>query len=183
MTLLNLIVLGIVIGSNNFAVALTLGALGQSRRRFRIMIVTGSFEFTVPLIGMLLGAAAAEAIGLHSNVIGATLLFGLGLITVLGGLRENQNVELIAQRVTTWSGLIILAAGLSLDNLLVGFSLGLAEAPPLAVASAIALFSVAFTWLGIHIGTESRHLRERTAKIISGILLMLLGIAGGTGIL
>jgi hypothetical protein len=33
-----LLILGVVIGSNNLAVALALGALGQAGRRFRVML-------------------------------------------------------------------------------------------------------------------------------------------------
>ncbi|MGM0689749.1 MAG: manganese efflux pump, partial [Bacillota bacterium] len=83
MTLFNLVILGIVIGSNNFAVALTLGALGQSAYRYRIIFVFGVFEFIVPLAGILLGLAAARFIGLHSGIIGAVLLTGLGLFAVI----------------------------------------------------------------------------------------------------
>jgi hypothetical protein len=41
MTLIDLLILGFVIGSNNFAVALALGALGQSSRVYRVMLVFG----------------------------------------------------------------------------------------------------------------------------------------------
>jgi len=77
---------------------------------------------------------------LHSNIIGAVLLFGLGLFAVVGSFCEDQNAELIVRRLTRWSELVVLAAGLSLDNLMVGFSLGLGEAPPLVEATTILFF-------------------------------------------
>lgn len=181
MPLVNLIILGIVIGSNNFAVALALGALGLSAYRYRVIVVFGVFEFVVPLLGIWVGFAAAETIGLHSNIVGGILIFALGLFVVFGGFNHSSNDKLLAQRVTRWSGLIVLAAGLSLDNLMVGFSLGLGEARPLAVASAISLFSMLFTWLGMHFGSESRRRWEGTAEITAGVLLMVLGIASGAG--
>lgn len=181
MTPLNLIILGIIIGSNNFAVALALGALGQVKYRYRVMFVFGFFEFVVPLAGIMLGTAVTESIGWQTNIVGAAILFGLGLVTVIGGIRNPRNDELLARRIVQWDGLIVLAAGLSLDNLIVGFSLGLGKVQPFLLAAAISFFSVIFTWLGMQFGRESRRRWERTAKIASGVLLMLLGIASGVG--
>lgn len=181
MTPVNLIILGIIIGSNNFAVALTLGAMGQAKYRYRVMSVFGFFEFVVPLAGIMLGTAVTESIGWQANIVGAAILFGLGLVTVIGGIIDFRNDELLAQRIVRWDGLIVLAAGLSLDNLMVGFSLGLGKVQPFLLAATISFFSVIFTWLGMQLGRESRRRWERTAKIASGVLLMLLGIASGFG--
>ncbi|MDF0591870.1 manganese efflux pump [Methanotrichaceae archaeon Mx] len=170
-----------IIGSNNLAVALALGALGQAERRLRVMLVFGLFEFFVPLVGIWLGSATAEAIGLQTNVVGAVLLVGLGLSAVIVGLRDQKADEELARRVTEWRGLLFLAACLSVDNLAVGFGLGLGRANPLAVATAIAFFSVLFTWAGMRLGRDSRHGWERGAKIVAGALLVGLGLAGGAG--
>ncbi|HPA14587.1 MAG TPA: manganese efflux pump [Desulfobacterales bacterium] len=181
MTLIDLVLLGIVVGSNNLAVALTLGALGQAELRYRIMLVFGVFEFCVPLVGIRLGSATAKAIGSYANIMGAVMLFGLGLLSVIEGIRDRGNDDRLAQRVTRWRGLVVLAAGLSTDNMVVGFSLGLGKVDPLTVAGTIAFFAVLFTWLGIRLGRESRRRWERSAKIGAGALLMGFGVASGAG--
>lgn len=181
MTIIELLILGVIVGSNNFAVALALGALGQVSKCYRVMLVFGGFEFFVPLFGIWLGSQIAGAIGFYAIYVGSAMLVGLGILAVTGALREGYDDEILADRATRWSGLLILGASLSLDNLLVGFSLGLGENPPLAVAGAIAFFSILFTWLGMHIGNEYRRRWEKTAKISTGVLLILLGIATGAG--
>ncbi len=181
MTTVDLIILGAIVGSNNFAVALSLGALNQASRRYRVMFVFGVFEFLLPLVGIYLGSTLAMSIGIYSSLVGAALLFGLGLLTATGGFRKGYDDELLARRLTQWKGLLVLAAGLSLDNLLVGFGLGLGEVQPLIVAGAISFFSVIYTWLGIQIGQVSRRRWEHAAKIFTGVLLMLLGIATAQG--
>ena len=181
MTFIDFLILGFVIGSNNLAVALSLGAMGQAARRFRVMLVFGVFEFVMPLLGIGLGAATARAIGLHTNVIGAVLLISLGLLTVVGGIRNRRQDEKLAKQVTQWRGLVFLALGLSLDNVVVGFSLGLDHAEPLAVATTIACFSVLFTWIGMRLGHESRRSWEQIAKIGAGMLLVGFGTANGMG--
>lgn len=187
MSLFDFIVLGSVIGSNNLAVALALGALGQAQRRFRIMLIFGLFEFFVPLLGIWLGSTTAETIGLHTNLMGAVLLVGLGLYTGISGVHHQsedeklEKDEKLARQVTQWHGLVFLAAGLSADNLVVGFSLGMGQANPMAVAFTIAFFSVLFTWAGIRLGSEYRRNWERGAKIGAGGLLVGLGLACGLG--
>jgi putative Mn2+ efflux pump MntP len=181
MTLISLLILGVVIGSNNLAVALALGALGQASRRFRVMLVFGVFEFVMPLLGIVLGAATARTIGLQTNFLGTVLLVALGLLTVIGGVRNRSHDEKLAKHVTQWRGLIVLALALSIDNVVVGFSLGIGRADPLAVATTIACFSVLFTWIGMRLGCKSRRSWEQMAKIGAGVLLVGLGAVNGMG--
>ncbi len=177
----SLLVLGFVIGSNNLAVALSLGAQGQAERRVRIAFAFGVFEFVVPLVGIWLGGAAAQTIGTHASWVGASLIIVLGAWTVFSGATSHDGDKSMAELVTNWRGLVVLAAGLSLDNLVVGFSLGLGEASPLLVATTIAVFAVGFTLAGIQLGSASRRHWERTTKIASGLLLVGLGIASAFG--
>lgn len=177
----SLLILGLVIGSNNLAVALALGAHGQASRRWRITVIFGLFEFFVPLAGIWAGSTVARSVGDAAAAIGPVLIILLGAWTIGAGVRESEFAEDLAERVTTWSGLIALAAGLSLDNLLVGFSLGLGNANPLVVATTIAIFSVAFTLAGLALGAASRRHWERRAKVLSGVLLVGLGVANALG--
>ena len=93
MTPIDFLILGVVISSSNLAVALALGAMGQAARCFRVMLVFGLFEFVMPLLGIGLGAATARAIGLQANVVGTVLLIALGLLTVIGGIRNRPQDE------------------------------------------------------------------------------------------
>jgi len=178
-----LLIIGAVIGSNNLAVALALGALGQAARRFRVMLIFGIFEFFIPLFGIWLGANAARAIGLHAQQVGAILLGGLGLYAIISGLRKKEDHVRLAYLATSWGGLVTLAAGLSLDNLLIGFSLGLGEVSPLSLAITIMCFSVLFTWVGMHLGRISSQNYERMARVGSGILLVALGVSSWVGLI
>lgn len=109
------------------------------------------------------------------------MLVALGLVAIVVGTRGGHDDERLAARVTSWRGLVVLAAGLSIDNLAVGFSLGLGDASPVVVATAIMLFSVTFTWIGIGVGAAGRRHWERYAEFGAGGLLVALGIAAGAG--
>ncbi len=176
-----LISIGAVVGVNNFAVALMLGALGQYRRRWRIAGVFGVFEFTVPLIGLLIGSVLAGYIAGAGELIGAALLVVLGVMAVRAPAASEENRERLAGQVSTWGGIAALAAGLTFDNLVVGFALGLSDVEPLLLASTIALFAVAFTLIGLEIGRRGRRSHEAAAQTASGILLIALAVAVALG--
>lgn len=179
--ILDLLVLGFVIGANNLATALSLGALGQVGRRVRVVVVFGAFEFSVPLVGIWLGRTLAQSIQARVGWLGAALLITLGLSTVAIGIRHTSDDERLARLATTWGGLTLLAMGLSVDNLVIGFSLGLGDVKPLQVAATIMVFSVLFTWVGMGVGASSRRHWERYSEIGAGVLLIALGGASAAG--
>ncbi len=76
-----------------------------------------------------------------------------------------------------------MSAGLSVDNLIVGFSLGLGDVEPLILAGTIAGFSMTFAWIGLKLGHLAKDNHRRSAVAATGILLIGLAIATATGIL
>lgn len=170
-----LLLLGAVIGTNNLAAALALGALGEIRRRWRILLVFAVFEFSVPLVGLWVGQVTSEAVSGRIDWLGPLLLTGLGIWTLFEARRKTGEQAVLARWLTSWQGIVVLSAGLSVDNLVVGFSLGLGGLSPLAMALTIMSFSVLFSWIGLEIGARSRRSYETPTEIMSGLLL--LGIA------
>lgn len=181
MTAVQLIVLGAVIGSNNLATALALGALGQAPRRWRVVLIFGLFEFFVPLLGLWIGRRATEWVVDHASWLSAALLIGLGLVALVQGLRYTPADDKLAERLTSMTGLLLLGAGLSVDNLIVGFSLGLRDSDPLLVATTIAAFSMTFTAIGMTLGSHARRHWEQRAEVLTGILLLAVGAAAAFG--
>jgi manganese efflux pump family protein len=177
-----LLILGAIIGSNNFATSLALGSLGREILRWRIIAVFGLFEFFVPLFGLWLGQRVSEAAAGSLDWLGPTLLAALGAWTVYSAFLTQQQAERLASRVTSWSGLLAMSAGLSIDNLIVGFSLGLGEVEPLVLAATIAGFSMAFAFLGLRLGARAREIHRRSAVATTGVLLIALAVALASGV-
>jgi len=176
-TTFTLIAFGIVIGLNNLMVSLSLGAMGQRRRQARILLVFAAFEFMVPLLGVWLGQQVSGRIAAYTEWLGPGLLIALGLITMHSAMRASKNDrKKLAQAVTSWWGLITLSAGLSADNLVVGFSLGLDGVKPLALAFTIMLCSVLFAWVGLMLGQRIQRNYERESRALTGVLLILLAL-------
>jgi putative Mn2+ efflux pump MntP len=171
-----LFVVALTLSLNNFAVALALGALGHAKQRWRVAAAFGAFEFGVPLLGIWLGQQAAGIVAERAGWIGAMLLGLMGVWTLFTARRDRGSDERLNERMVHWDRLVVLAAGLSVDNLVVGLGLGLRGFPPLAMAATIAGSVLAFIFLGLALGSVARRHWEQRAEIAAGILLI--GLAG-----
>jgi len=182
-SLATLLALAVAIGANNLAASLALGALGQARRWPRVALVFGAMEFTVPLVGIWLGRQASRWLGAVAAWLGPALLIGMGVWVATSPLRDRRTTKREARSVTTWGGLIALSFGLAIDNVVVGFSLGLGEVDALLTAGVIAAAAVVFSIAGLHLGQASRRGWETAATVASGIALAAIGIAVAFGVL
>ncbi len=177
----DLLILGLVIGANNFAAALALGSLGQAHRQWRILPVFALFEFGVPFIGLWLGKQVAGFLADGLGWLGPTLIALLGVWTLLEAHRETNDSERLAHTLTSWRGIIGLSAVMSLDNLVVGFGLGLGGLPVLLTATVIMFCSVAFAWAGLRLGARGRRAYQKWAKALSGLSLIAVAAADWLG--
>ncbi|MEX2485408.1 MAG: manganese efflux pump [Brumimicrobium sp.] len=177
MDFIDLILLGVIIGSNNLAVSFALGALKTKKYHSRIIIVFGIFEFFIPLIGLLIGRYFTSIIDDYAYIVGTIVLISLGLITIGSSFIKRDNTLKLSQQITSYKGIISLAMGLSLDNLIVGFSMGLRNVEPFLLAGVIATFSVVFAFVGLKTGKYLSKNFQTITKISAGILLVLLGFA------
>lgn len=177
MTLWKLVILGVIVGSNNLAVAFGIGALKVRSYWLRIILVFGFFEFVIPLLGVFIGKQFHEFISDYAAHIGGGILIILGGYILIKSLTSKQSTQNLSDKVISWTGLISLALGLSIDNLIVGFSIGLKEVNPLKVASIISICSMLFAFIGLKVGAYLSAIHQKKTEIASSILLILLGLA------
>jgi putative Mn2+ efflux pump MntP len=92
-------------------------------------------------------------------------------------LRSGGDDEDKASRITTSRGLALLALGVSvsLDELAIGFSIGLTHLPVTAVITAIALQAFLAAQLGLTLGARIGDRWRERAERVAGIALILLG--------
>ena len=177
MDLFNLLVIGVVIASNNLSVAFTLGALNQKKHIWRIILIFGIFEFLIPLIGAIIGTMMIAFVEKYAPLIGGLLLVGLGIFTLYNTFfNSDRKSKVLVKKVSSWKGLMLLSIGLSLDNMIVGVGLGINEQSPLTLATVISVCSMVFAWIGINIGHLLKQQGAKMTEIISGLLLISLGI-------
>lgn len=169
------IALVVPLGLDTFAVCCALGMAGvPSCRRNRISVLMVTFEAGMPLIGVAVGAPLGHAIGETADYLAIAVLASFGLYMFLAEEKdEERSVELL--EASGWRALT-LGVSISLDELAVGFTLGLLRLPVLIVVAAIAVQTVVVTQLGMRIGARlGEHVRER-AEQLAGIALFGLAI-------
>jgi len=174
---LKLLAFVLPLGLDSFAVAAAIGAtrLTSARERLRISLIFVIFEAGMPLIGMALGSALARGIGHVADYLAAAAVIAVGAWMLIAGGDDEE--ERKASRLAGRRGLALIALGISisLDELAIGFSIGLVRLPVTAVVAAIAVQALLAAQLGLAVGTRiSERLRER-AEQIAGIALILLG--------
>jgi manganese efflux pump family protein len=173
---LKLLAFVLPLGLDSFAVAAAIGAVRQTtaRERLRIALVFVAFEGGMPLIGLALGSALARVIGQVAEYLAAGAVIGVGAWMLLAG---GTDEELKAGRLASSRGLAMVALGvsISLDELAIGFSIGLTHLPVAAVIVAIALQALIAAQLGLAVGAQIGERWRERAEQAAGTALILLG--------
>ena len=173
--MLKLLAFVLPLGLDSFAVAAAIGAVQETtaRQRLRISLVFVIFEGGMPLIGLGLGSALARSIGQVADYLAAAVI-GIGAWMLLASDKDEEDR---ASRLTSSHGLALVALGISisLDELAIGFSIGLAGLPVTAVIVAIALQAFLAAQLGLAIGARIGERWRERAEQAAGIALILLG--------
>jgi manganese efflux pump family protein len=170
---LKLLAFVLPLGLDSFAVAAAIGALQPPtwRQTLRISLIFVIFEGGMPLIGLGLGSALAQGIGHVASYLAAAAVVGIGAWMLVTDEEEK------AGRVISTRGVALVALGISisLDELAIGFSIGLARLPVTAIVIAIAVQAFLAAQLGLALGSRiGERWRERAGRI-AGIALILLG--------
>jgi putative Mn2+ efflux pump MntP len=155
-------------------------------------------ETFMPLFGLAIGYATSLVISNIMHVIGPLILIGVGLWELLEESQEYFKKKKItglntfqykapAEEQFEWGRQLLLALGISLDELAIGFSLGtiavshvsVVTVHPLVICVLIGIQGFLMTLIGITLGrilrTRLRNLKEWT-EFLSAFLLIGLGI-------
>lgn len=186
MTVLRLLAFIAPLSLESFTVAAALGAAGAvGRQRWRITAIFVLFEGGMPVVGLLLGAPVARAVGGLADYLAAAALVGIGVWLLLRSDEEEEEEQ--ARRLISAHGLALFGLGLSisLDELAIGFTLGLVGLPVLAVLIAIPIQAFVAAQLGLALGARVtdrwRGYAERTAAVILIVLGVSFALAGLLG--
>jgi putative Mn2+ efflux pump MntP len=166
---LRLLALVLPLALDTFAVSAALGLAGLNPgRRLRIGLLFAAFEAGMPIVGLAAGLALGTVLGAVGDSVAIVALAGLGFyLLVSGEAKEEARVR----RFASASGPAFLAIGLSvsLDELAIGFALGLTRVPVVPAvlligAQAFIAAQVGFV-LGRRLGESVREGAERLAGI------------------
>jgi putative Mn2+ efflux pump MntP len=178
--LLGLLLVSLSVGLSNFAGAIGIGLSGiDTKTRIRVGLAFGFFEALMPLIGLLIGHAAAGYIGHNlTRYVAGGILILTGAYTIWQGwgLEKKENAQ-------ASHSLIVTALALSIDNLAVGFALAVYQIPIVIAAVTMGVISVAMSLVGLELGHRLGKRVEGWSEEIGGAVLILVGLAIALGLL
>ncbi len=175
MVVATLVALIVPLGLDSFAAAATLGLGGlTARERWRISLLFAAFEGAMPVIGLLLGASVGHAVGAVAQYVAVAVLLALGLWGLWGetGEKDADVRELLR---TPGVGALLLGLSVSLDELAIGFTLGLLRLPAVLVVVLIAVQAFVVAQVGIRVGARLGERVREGAERLAGAALLALG--------
>jgi putative Mn2+ efflux pump MntP len=159
---------------DTFAIAASLGVAGLNpSERYRLGALFAAFEGGMPLIGLLVGATLGRLIGGVADYVAIAALLGLGV----NMLRSDDEAE---ERLVTMfanaRGAAILGLGLSvsLDELAIGFTIGLLRVPLVPAVVLIAIQAFVVSQLGFALGSRVAERLRENAERLAGVVLIAL---------
>jgi manganese efflux pump family protein len=163
------------LGLDTFAVSAALGMRGlPPRARLRVSLLMSSFEMAMPLVGLLLGHALGRLVGSGADYVAIAVLALLGAWMLL---HEEEHEGEKVGRLASGHGLVLLALGISisLDELAIGFTIGLLHLSLWLAVVLIGVQAFLFAQIGLRLGAHlNETLRERAEQLAG---LALLGLA------
>jgi putative Mn2+ efflux pump MntP len=159
---------------DTFAVAASLGVAGLTRNeRLRLGALFAAFEGGMPLIGLVAGATVGRLIGNVADYVAIAALLGVGVHM----LRSDDEAE--ERRVALFGrahGAAILGLGLSvsLDELAMGFTIGLLRVPLVPAVVFIAVQAFVVSQLGFALGGRVAERLRENAERLAGVVLIVL---------
>lgn len=179
---ISIFLLGIAMSTDAFAAAVGKGAAMRKPRfleALRAGAIFGAIEGLTPVIGWLLGLAAAKYIAAWDHWIAFTLLGLLGLHMIHAGLTPEgeEGATDVARRGHGFWGLAATGFATSIDAMVVGVGLAFLEVNIAVIALVIGVTTLVMVTLGIMLGRMLGSLAGKRAEIIGGFMLIAIGTA------
>ncbi|MBV8257931.1 MAG: manganese efflux pump [Actinobacteria bacterium] len=167
--MLKVVLFVLPLGLDTFAVATALGmARPSGRRQLRLGLVMAGFEMAMPLVGLAAGRGLGAAVGSAADWVAVAVLAALGAWMLV---HDEE-----------WAGLpggfgatLALGLSISLDELAIGFSMGLLRLSLWLTVALIGAQAFLVSQLGLALGRRVGAEVQEGAERLAG--LALLGLA------
>jgi putative Mn2+ efflux pump MntP len=168
-----IILLGVLAGLDNVQVAAAISMAPLTRgRRVLFALAFCVCEIAAPVIGLFITGTLRARGSVWLDRSGPFILVACGVAIIYLSLRDDDELEKLVNHRWTVIGLPL---SLSLDNLLIGISVGTLDYPLPLAAATIGCVSAAMCVCGIAGGARLRRWIPEHAEIVSGVYLI--GIA------
>jgi putative Mn2+ efflux pump MntP len=174
---LKLVGLVLPLGLDTFAVAAAFGIAGlKGKDRLRLSLLFTAFEVGMPLIGFFGGRLVGRVAGNAADFLAIAILVALGLYMLRPGGDEREEARVALLGRTRGLAAIGLGVSISLDELAIGFTIGLLRFPVVVILVLIGIQTFVATQLGIRLGARIGERVREGAERLAGVALALLGV-------
>ena len=170
--LLTILLLAVSLSMDTFSLSLCFGTMNVTKKQvYTLSIIVGIFHFIMPFIGLNIGNVIIEHIIVDSKYILLMILSIIGIDMIISSIKNEEKRFLLS-----FGGILLFAFSVSLDSFSTGLGLNLMTDNILFALSSFSICSFLFTYMGVKLGNKLSDKYGRTAGIIGGIVLILLGI-------
>lgn len=178
MDLITLILLGIGLSMDAFAVSITNGMVYANYTKknvFEAALAFGIFQGLMPIIGYFSGKTFASVIQSADHWIALILLGYIGGKMIYDAIHDN-GFECIGCKIFSIKELIIQAIATSIDALAVGISFSLFDINIFSSASIICVITFVFCIIGAIIGRKVGEVIKSKSLFFGGLILIGIGL-------
>ncbi len=170
MIALKMLVLILSLGIDTLMVSTSLG-LSQAKGKAKIALTFSCTEGLMAIIGLFIGKGIGRVIGSWASLIG-----GLALLAVAAWLLFfDEDDDKLGRSLGGWA-LVATALSISVDELVIGFSIALVGVPIALTILLIAVQAYIFTYLGMTFGSKIKPYLGEWSEKLAGIALGFLGL-------
>ena len=178
MGLLSILLLGVGLSLDTFAVSLTLGCFSEritSRQRIRFLVTIGMFHFLMILAGWTFGESISGLIADYDHWIAFVLLALIGF-NMIKESREEEEEEEKPYAGVNFKELLILAVATSIDALAVGVTFAFLQVNIVSAITIIGCTTFVISIAGVYVGNVFGSRYKSRAELTGGIILILIGL-------
>ena len=186
MDLITLLSISVALSMDAFSVSI---CKGLATKNFSIKTALlcglwfGSFQALMPVIGFFLGSQFEHFITNIDHWIAFALLSFIGINMIREALNENEITDVGQQPIadnqgtsTGFKTMLGLAIATSIDALAVGVTFAFLKVNIWFSVMIIGITTFLFSFVGVKIGNVFGSRYSKTAEIIGGVILILLGL-------
>lgn len=178
MSILEMILIGIGLSMDAFAVSVTNGLCCKNIKAGKTVmtgVCFGGFQGLMPLIGYYLGRGFAKYITAFDHIIALILLGFIGGQMIWESCKKDE--EKNESSILTCKMLFMQGIATSIDALAVGVSFAALKNVNIAfAASAICCITFTFSIAGVLIGKKFGNMLNNKAQLVGGLILVGIGV-------
>jgi putative Mn2+ efflux pump MntP len=163
---------------DTFVLGTALGVAGLAKReRLRTGLILSAFEAGMPIVGFIAGAGLGGIISQWADYFAAFVLGATGALMLrpAGTEDDEEHKVRLLESARGWA-IIALGLGISLDELAIGFGVGLLSLPLVLLVVLIAFQAFFAAQLGMRLGARLAEGTRSAAEKFAGGLLVLAAV-------